>query len=116
MKFYNFNEDLKIVFLGDYSGIQEADVNNNDSEQIVIVDFEDLLLWKNDLEKIKETIKADDFIFVLADNLMFKLIEAYPNEESLDNVLDNLSHTWVLQGKENFETIYNQVIKYTQKF
>ncbi len=116
MKFYNLNENLELVFLGDYSQIQDADIDNDDSEQIVIVDFEDLLLWKTDIETIDNQEKNKDFIFELSQHVMFKMVNPIPNEESFDEALESTTSIWVLQGEESFLKIKTQVQKYIQDF
>jgi hypothetical protein len=117
MKYYNLNESLDIVFLGDYSSIQDADSHNDDSEQIVIVDFEDLFLWKEDIQKIEEEDKNENFIFELASNLMFKMVTPFPNDnQDMDNALASTESIWILSGTESLLKLKSQINKFIQDF
>ena len=114
LKIKELNEDLKIVYLGDYEDISTADIDNDDSEQIVIVDHEDLLMWKNDLEKIKEAEKNEDFFLFKIDtgSLKFELVYPEATEDTYDELFDEIEEAfWIFRGENSLNELYSQVIK-----
>lgn len=118
MKYFNLTENEEIVYFGDYNSISEADIDNDDSEQIVIIDFEDLKLWKEDLEKIQKAEKNKEYFLFKIDFQSLRFVLVYPDatEDTYDELFDSIEDAfWIYRGEKTLNKLYSEVSKFISK-